>query len=176
LSFAFTPRIVSRDYWIAVYLKSDRTTLVSSCSNSAIRRSLRARSSRTSAVLQLPVRTQSTFGGALRTSFRERFGPAVTSLSCNRWAAFAISRKTQARQDVFVCELRKIGEHFLLSHSRRQIRQHVIHGDAHASHARLSAALARLNGDDLLVIHDVTALSLLLRLDLFPQHLLPRRR
>src|SRR5205085_9293002 len=84
-------------------------------------------------------------------------GFGQTAISC--WycqkLTLTICGKRQTSFDVFAREVRKIVKNLFLGHPRGQIVEYVIDGDAHASNAWLTAALARLNGDVVLIIHSL---------------------
>src|SRR5262245_48894360 len=73
-------------------------------------------------------------------------------------AALTIGGKGEDRADVVPGEVRKVGENLILGHSRRKPVEHVIDGDAKATNARLAAALARLDGDNVAVVHRFSVL------------------
>ena len=67
--------------------------------------------------------------------------------------AFAVSRVAQAGEDIVFRQIGKVSEDFLVAHTRSKVRQHVVDRDAHASDTGLPTALARLDGDDVLIVH-----------------------
>src|ERR1051326_4473508 len=68
-------------------------------------------------------------------------------------AVLALSGVAEAREDVFVGEIRKIGEYLLLGHPGCEVRQDVVDSDSHPADARLTAAFAFLDGNDSFVGH-----------------------
>src|SRR4029077_1566174 len=59
-----------------------------------------------------------------------------------------VSGVAEARQDVFVRQVRIIRNDLFLGHPRGQVRQNVVNRDAQRSDARLTAPLVRLDGND----------------------------
>lgn len=60
---------------------------------------------------------------------------------------------TETGDDVLPGQVGEIVENFLLRHTGRQVRKHIIDSDSHASNAGPSSALARLDSDNVLVAH-----------------------
>lgn len=71
---------------------------------------------------------------------------------------------TETGKNIFFCKVRKIFQDFILRHTRGEILQDIVDGDAHAADARLAAALAGLDSDDVLVTHLLTGAGLLVKL------------
>jgi len=67
--------------------------------------------------------------------------------------AFSVSRVAQAGEDIVFRQIGKVSEDLLVAHTRSKVRQHVVDRDAHASDTRFPTALARLDGDDILIVH-----------------------
>lgn len=65
----------------------------------------------------------------------------------------------ETRENVLSGEIWKIFEDFFLCHPGSEIFKHVINCDSHAANARLAAALAGFNRDDVLVTHVVMSAS-----------------
>jgi hypothetical protein len=59
----------------------------------------------------------------------------------------SIGSKCQARSDILGRQIRKVDEDLIRGHSRSQILEHVPHGDAQSTDARLAAPLIRLDGN-----------------------------
>ncbi len=57
-------------------------------------------------------------------------------------------------ENVFLRQIGKIIEDFFIGHAGSQIAEHIVHGDSHSSNARLTAALARLDSDDISIARD----------------------
>src|SRR5215472_12809960 len=74
----------------------------------------------------------------------------------NDTLALAVRCKRVAGLDVLGGQVWEVLEYLGLRHSRSQVAEHVVYGDAHPSNARLSAAFARLNGYDVPVVHEIT--------------------
>lgn len=95
-----------------------------------------------SEVLQFPTRNQITLGG-------------LQGLSC--WVNFeltlAIGGKCKAGADVFFGEVREILENLFVAHAASQVLEDVIDRDAEATDTRLTASLARLDRNDLGIVH-----------------------
>ena len=70
-----------------------------------------------------------------------------------RKLSFPISGKCQACLDIFFREVREIRENFFLTHPAGQVFQYIGHRHARAPNRRLAATFARLDGDDLAIIH-----------------------
>src|SRR2546426_4421414 len=66
-----------------------------------------------------------------------------------------VSSVTQARENVFLCEVRKVFKNLFLGHARSKIFQHVIHRDPHSANTRFAAALFGLDRDDVSITHFV---------------------
>src|SRR5947207_299448 len=71
-----------------------------------------------------------------------------------RQSPLAVGGERQASAATFGSEIGKLRENLLLGHPARQVLQHVRYGHAHAADAGLAAALARLDCDDLSVVHN----------------------
>lgn len=69
--------------------------------------------------------------------------------------ALAISRKRQDRADILALEVWEIPEDLILTHSARQIVEHIRNGDTEATDAWLTAPLARLHRDSAAKVHAV---------------------
>src|SRR5215207_1198153 len=65
----------------------------------------------------------------------------------------AVSSVGQAGQDVLLGKVREISEYLLVGHAGGQVREHVVDRDAHPPDGASAAALARLDGDDLVVVY-----------------------
>lgn len=79
------------------------------------------------------------------------------------------SRERQAGLDVLASQFGEIRENFVNCQVRGQVLQDVIYGKSPAADARLSTALAGLNGDDVLVIR-APMVSAFARLFNLPAH------
>lgn len=66
--------------------------------------------------------------------------------------AFAVGGVTQTGLNILSGEIRKILEDFLLGHSRGEIVQDIVDGDSHPADARLPAAFAGFDGDNVSVV------------------------
>ena len=64
----------------------------------------------------------------------------------------------EAGEDVVLGKLGIVGHDGLMCHASGQPAQNVDHGDAHAANAGATAALARLDGDDGLIVHALVLL------------------
>jgi hypothetical protein len=71
----------------------------------------------------------------------------------DRRLALSVGSIAEAGENVFVGQIRLIRDDLFLGHSRSKIGEYVIHGDPKTTDARLSAALIRLDRDDVVVIH-----------------------
>ncbi len=60
-------------------------------------------------------------------------------------------RESETGPDILDREFRKVCQNLVNTHSTGQIFRHVSHGDAHAANARLPAAIARFDGDEITV-------------------------
>src|SRR5918994_1240397 len=60
----------------------------------------------------------------------------------------------KAGPNVFAPKLREVGQNLGLVHAASQVFHNVLDGDAHAADDRLAAALAGLDSDDVLVVHN----------------------
>src|SRR5436190_24303969 len=67
--------------------------------------------------------------------------------------ALAFSSEREASLDILFCQIREISQNFFLTHPAGEIFQHI--GDRHSGSAdcRFPAAFARLDRDDLAIIH-----------------------
>src|SRR5205085_2856585 len=65
----------------------------------------------------------------------------------------AIGGERQAGSNVILSKLRIIAEDLFVRHTCGQPTKHVGHGDSHSPDTRAAAALTRLDGDNVLVIH-----------------------
>src|SRR5512135_615017 len=68
--------------------------------------------------------------------------------------ALAIGREGEASPNVLPRQLREVFEDFSLRHARSQVFEHIVNRDAKPANARLAAALARLDSDDIAVVHE----------------------
>lgn len=68
-------------------------------------------------------------------------------------STLTISREGEASTDVLGCEVGEIGEDLPFRHPGSEILEDIVHGNAQPADARLSATLARLNRDDISVVH-----------------------
>src|SRR5688572_3525341 len=75
----------------------------------------------------------------------------------------AISGIGQSRTDVFKGELRALHDNLLVAHSISEPSRNTVYPDTHPADTRPATALARLDGDDLTIIHGSR-----LRLELLP--------
>src|SRR6185312_9015075 len=71
----------------------------------------------------------------------------------NHRVLFAVCSISQTRSNILFRQLRIIVDDFPPAHSRGNPPEHVTDRNAQPAHGRLSAALARLDGDKLTVIH-----------------------
>ena len=67
--------------------------------------------------------------------------------------ALSVSRERQTRLDIFFREVREIRENFFLAHAAGEIFQHVRYSHSGSANGRLAASLARLDTNNLAVIH-----------------------
>ena len=65
----------------------------------------------------------------------------------------AVGSKRQAGFNVFGREVREVCQNLRFTHATGEIFEHVRYRHARAANSRFAAALARLNGDDLAIIH-----------------------
>jgi hypothetical protein len=65
----------------------------------------------------------------------------------------AVSSIAETSKYVFFSKVGEVIKNFLLCHSSSQIGEYIVDGDSHASYARLSAPLIRLNCDSVFVVH-----------------------
>ena len=71
---------------------------------------------------------------------------------------------TETGKNIFFCKVRKIFQNFVVRHARGEVLQDIVNGDAHSADARLAAALAGLDRDDVLVTHLVMRPNSLVKL------------
>ena len=81
----------------------------------------------------------------------------ASSRSCSR-AAFTVCGVSQTRKDVVSLQVWKVMQNFIRAHARSQILKDILHSNAQAAHTRLAAALARLNGNSLTIVHNARIL------------------
>jgi len=81
------------------------------------------------------------------------FGRRGASLLHNQLLALPISRIAEAGQDVFFRQVGKIRQDLLVRHPGSEVGEHIVDGNTHSSDARLSPALARFDGYDVLILH-----------------------
>ena len=74
--------------------------------------------------------------------------------------ALAIRSIRKDCEDVVRGEGREIGYDLLDGHTRRQIGQHIVHGDSQSADDRFAPALARLDGDDASIVHGAATVGL----------------
>jgi len=86
---------------------------------------------------------------SLRFSSKSSFTGYKSSL------ALPICGKSQARTNVLLGKVREIAQNLLVAHAGCEIIENVVNSDSQAPNARLAAALARFDGDDLGIIHRV---------------------
>lgn len=67
---------------------------------------------------------------------------------------FPVRGVAEASEDIVLSQVGEVGKDFLVAHARSKVRQHVVHRDAHTSDTGLPAALAGLEGDDVLIVHE----------------------
>src|SRR5438874_1074570 len=65
----------------------------------------------------------------------------------------AISSEGKTSQNILFRQVREVLQYFLMRHARRKVRQHVIDGNPHTANTGLTAALARLNCDNIAILH-----------------------
>lgn len=82
-------------------------------------------------------------------------GRTAASLVRDQRAVLTFRGVAEAGEDVFAGEVGEVGEDLLFGHAGREIGQDVVYGDAHAANARLAAAFAGLDGDDVVIAHGV---------------------
>ncbi len=70
-----------------------------------------------------------------------------------REPTFPISRKGQRSTNILALQVRKVRKNFILRHSASQVVKNVVHRNAQAAQARLTAALPWLDGDSLPIVH-----------------------
>src|SRR5947209_8598963 len=97
-----------------------------------------------------PARTPETQPPAALAAFGTGSGRTAGSRGRSRQL---VGGKGEAGPDVVGSELRKIGEQLRDGHPASEILQHIAHRDPHAADARLPAPLARLDGDELRIVH-----------------------
>jgi hypothetical protein len=68
-------------------------------------------------------------------------------------AALPIRREGQRGADVLAPQIRKVRQNVVLAHASREVVEDVVHRDPETPTTRLAAALARLDGDPLTVVH-----------------------
>ena len=86
-------------------------------------------------------------GGGVLLSLR-------TTASCSgQEAALTVGGIGEAGTDVVLSEFRVVGDNGLMGHASGEPAQNVGHRDAHAADAGATAALARFDGDDGLIVH-----------------------
>jgi len=92
------------------------------------------------------------------TSRYERFWSKRTSCGGNDpKPPLAVGGKREAGLDIFPRQVRKIRQYLICRHTRGKVFQHVSHSHPKTANTRLSAALARLNCDEVRVIHKMNA-------------------
>src|ERR1043165_3794194 len=69
-------------------------------------------------------------------------------------SVFTLCGIGQTSANIVLREAREICEHFLLGHARSKIFQHIVNRNPHPANTRLPAPLARLDSDDVAVVHD----------------------
>ena len=70
-------------------------------------------------------------------------------------AALPVRREGEGRPDVLALEVREVGQDFVLAHPAGEVVEDVVDSDPEAANARLAAALPRLDGDSVAVVHEV---------------------
>src|SRR5689334_1328199 len=68
-------------------------------------------------------------------------------------ALLTVGGKREAGKDVLSGQVGEVFENLLLRHAGGEIFKYVVDRHAHAADAGLAAALSRLDGDDLAVVH-----------------------
>src|SRR5205823_4613615 len=89
------------------------------------------------------------------------FGQRAVSCDADPHAPLPLRGKGEAGLDVLLRQVREVIEDFGDGHSRREVGEDIVHGNAHATDARPAAPLAWLDGDPRspLLIHQVPPLA-----------------
>ena len=86
-------------------------------------------------------------------SWRQILGRKETSCRSRQSRALSLCRVLKSGENILLFQIRKIREDFLVCHAGGQVAENVIYGDSHASNARLSTTLSRLNRNSIGVRH-----------------------
>lgn len=87
----------------------------------------------------------------------------------------SVSRKRQARTDIFATKLRKILKNLIFGHSAGQVREHITHRDARTPDSRPTEADLRINDNVFAVFHIRTLPGWLCTVKISPQPFAIRR-
>lgn len=99
------------------------------------------------------VATAETHQQAARPVWATDSGRTATSCVNRKLRALAVGRVSETSLDVLRSQVGQVFEDLLLRHSGRKVLEHVIYRDTQTTNARLATALARLDRDDVSIVH-----------------------
>jgi hypothetical protein len=92
-------------------------------------------------------------GGQRLANYGEKFSSSRSFTPPQSSAPAPGQPQTPGKPYVILSQIRKVPQHFLMRHPRRQISEHIPHRHPQPADAWLPAALSGLHGIDLRIIH-----------------------